>query len=351
MSRQILTSSDDFIGFCRKHVPDFSKSSEEKLHLSDISGNINRVRRVSFENPAGKAQSVIVKTVPEGGALERYPSIVFPEQRLAYEIAYYRAHTKPLSAWVPQLMGTDESEHTLLVEDLAPAVTLEDKVLMTRAFPSALITQLGQSLGTSHRLMLGEMPDILDKPNPCMQANLPFILKLPIEDPHAMRQHWSNDPLKPARMAQQKVILEYQPQLLKISQQLNERLYADAPLTLVHGDLHGGSIFVRDNGMPSVIDAELCDIASGWFDLGILCAHGHLLSKAIGVSFPEPMLLQAYAEAFPPGHNEHFLRRTRQLAGFEIIRRLLGAANVAYIQDEEALEQLVHKACDMVLSE
>lgn len=351
MSRQILSSPRDFIRFCNDHAPSFAGSPAERLHLTDVSGNINRVRRICYEGPDGNALSVILKTVPEGGALERYPSIAFPEQRLAYEIAYYRAHAKVFSAWVPALLGTDKSEHTFLAEDLAPAVSLEERVLRDKAFSTALIAQIGQSLGTSHRLMLGEAPTILDTPNPCMQANLPFILKLPIENPNSMRQHWRNDPLGAERIALQKVIMPYQSRLLKISQQLIERLYADAPLTLVHGDLHAGSLFTRDNGTVSVIDAELCDIASSWFDLGILLAHGHLLSENIGTSFSESVLVQTYTDAFPPGNNEHFLRRTRQLAGFEIIRRLMGAANVVYVQEKDVLKQLVHKACDLILSQ
>ena len=97
------------------------------------------------------------------------------------------------------------------------------------------------------------------------------------------------------------------------------KLYLEHGESLVHGDYFPGS-WLRTAAGIRVIDPEFCFFGPPEFDLGVLIAHLYLARQ------PEALVqhsLDRYRSQGPLN-----LRLTHQFAGVEIMRRLLGVAQV-----------------------
>ena len=330
-------------------VPSF-----DDAEVDDISGNINHVRRV---RDATSIRSIVVKALPEGGRLQRYPEISFPEDRLVYERHYYDAATRAaalepaLANWVPGLLHVNRADTVLVLEDLAPAPTLEDKVLAGHRVSSEDLAGLGRVVGLFHRRAAElDLPDAL-RENPSTFANLPYVLTLPFADPAMLQGMWRQRGDATARIAVQEPFLaERGAALLEHAEWMLERFRSDAPVTLVHGDLHATSLFARDDGTFTAIDCELCMWGAAWFDPGTLLAHLVMLSRVVGRSLDCGAFLEAYLEAAAFAERAELRHGTIELAGFEIIRRIIGAANMHYIEKRNDREDLLALAAGWIIN-
>ena len=89
-----------------------------RVQIETLSGNINRVKRLTLLDAGGeRLTSLIVKAMPKGGRLERYPELTFPESRLSFEAAYYQASSRfeqdSQQAWTPTCHGFFEGRTSL----------------------------------------------------------------------------------------------------------------------------------------------------------------------------------------------------------------------------------------------
>ena len=116
---------------------------------------------------------------------------------------------------------------------------------------------------------------------------------------------------------------------------LGSRYLADGE-TLLHGDFYPGS-WVRTVQGPFVIDPEFAFLGPAAFDLGVAVAH-LLMAGADDVSG----LLDAY-----PGPVDEPL--VAGFAGVEIMRRLLGVAQLPMTRDLEEKARLLRRSARLVL--
>jgi 5-methylthioribose kinase len=124
---------------------------------------------------------------------------------------------------------------------------------------------------------------------------------------------------------------------------------------LIHGDLHTGSVMVRD-GVPRAIDAEFGRYGPIAWDIGELCAHFRIAAAALAAagdtdaadaarglggvcwdSFAAELDTLWRGSGFSAGFRERWLEQTRTLAGrfsgVEVLRRIVGIG---------AAEELMH---------
>ena len=116
--------------------------------------------------------------------------------------------------------------------------------------------------------------------------------------------------------------------------------YLDDGQRLVHGDYFPGS-WVRTRDGVAVIDPEFCFLGRGEHDLGVMIAH---MILAGDTTADAEVLERAAAE----GPVDRAL--TRQFAGVEIMRRLIGVAQLPLTAALETKRGLLDRARQLVLA-
>lgn len=333
--------------------------------IEDISGNINYVSRVEFKNLHSlESHSIIIKSVPPEGRLARYPKIIFPKNRLAFEYFYYQYSEKiseespELSNWTPRLLHWEEKLAILLIKDLAPSKTLESFLLEGLILPKPVFFQyLGKKLGKFHQSSALLSSESVRHKNPSAQANHPYIFTMPFDSPEKIKSIWQTNNESTFRFDLQEMFLSvYGNELLPIARTMEAALYDDENKVLSHGDLHGDSIFVVDDTTVTVIDAELCDVGAAWFDVGTMSAHFLLLSAATGLKIPVEFFLEGYFSTFfservvQKSKQLNFVQQVYRMTGFEVIRRIIGAANASYFQEPLKCKNLLERAAIWILN-
>lgn len=281
-------------------------------------GNMNRLLRVRLP-----ARSFILKQAVPWVA--RYPQIPAPVDRLAAEAAFYRTIEEhpALRLHTPALLGEDPAEHLLCLEDLG---SQGDLTSIYDAGPAAdhepLLTVLAQWLSQLHALPVsaGQIPA-----NDDMRAlNHTHIFEVPFDTDNGVAL---SDTL---RDHQQRLAAD---DALRARAQELGRLYTgaaahDAPAALLHGDFYPGSWLPHGERTVAVIDPEFGFAGPAEFDVGVFMAHlimaGYATEAVAGV-------LRSYAA--PAGFSQPL---ADGFAGMEVIRRLLGVAQLPLTADDDA---------------
>lgn len=344
-----LESDEDFAEYVRNYV---GVKDSVAVELENLSGNINRVRRVHFHSAEGTSQSFVVKHVPRGGQLERYPTIIFPDNRLSFEaqwLYFSRARVQTERVRTPKIIHFGNGERTIIMEDLKPRMTL-GQYCQTGAELKTVLQDLGGFLIEIHKASIGAatVPN-----NPTAALNRPFVFSKPFAQPEEMCGLWrarqkdmfkEDNKLNGAGISlseqiqlQQAYLKKYAEQVLPILERLEDSFKRCPDAVLTHGDLHTDSILMLENDGVGVIDAELCDYGSAGFDLGTLWAH--VWAGLVSANTDREKIFEALAwllSGYAPDNSIrqqsdcisllNLLESTAQHCGAEILRRLLGAA-------------------------
>ncbi len=365
-NREILTTDEEFVTYCRTLAAEEGLSGfaeilvgDAPVEVQDISGNINRVRRLSFgASPDTRSPSLVIKHVPSGGALERYPQIIFPEDRLRYEAHFYeqvdRAASTDLPAlkgFVPAVLHDDPDREILVLQDLAPDRPMEAAALEGIELSPHFFETLGRSIGSLHDWSRRQVLPARLVSNPSAEANRPYVLTLCLQEPEAIRSVWMGKGGEPDRvLLQERFLATYGARVLARGEVMARRFKDDPSPVMTHGDLHGESLFVRPGDHPTVIDAELCDQGAGWFDAGMCLAHLLMLSRALERSMHGAAFLRAYLKFARPKEPSRLASDALIMAGLEMVRRIIGAANAPFVEGAELRWQLLEEAARMVLA-
>ncbi|MBI4533715.1 MAG: aminoglycoside phosphotransferase family protein [Candidatus Melainabacteria bacterium] len=373
-----LQTESEFIGFVTRLSNElgFEGRTVEKAQVEDLSGNINRVRRVKLWFAGGQRQSFVVKHVPEGGRLERYPSIIFPENRLSFEVAWFHLSKQiehEHAVCTPAVLYFSQDQRTVIMEDLAPLCSLGDWLRHNLGSkPEDLLKTLGAFLGQIHQATV----DSVAFSNPGAALNRPYVFTLALKEPAQMRAIWEEQVARRASMAeeernceiklmrriglQERYLRKSRDSVLPVLIELERTFKQGQWSVLTHGDLHTDSVLVLSDSRLGVVDAELCDHGSPAFDVGMLCAHMWACAVASGLSQDG---LVARLVAFFDGYIEEFwssvqagpdeklvvLQSTALHCGAEILRRLLGAAGFSFSLTDAQFEELLETATKLLL--
>ena len=124
----------------------------------------------------------------------------------------------------------------------------------------------------------------------------------------------------------------------KAAKDLGEIYLSDQMLSLIHGDFHPGSWMRTKERGPLIIDPEFSFRGRGEFDLGILEAHMFIKNQDLSE------IGEALQNYNKPSYFDDSL--VSAFRSFEIIRRLLGVAQLPLTRDEDFKIDLLDFALD-----
>ncbi len=316
-------------------VPDAQLVTQE---IGD--GNLNFVYRV-FDAAVPNC-SVILKHAPP------YVKILGPgyplnPQRLTYEFRMLEVYHHFAKGAVPMPLYFDEENAVLVIEDLRDYSLLRDELIRGNVNP-ALSEQLGRFLARVHSETHADGAHANTDfklhyenffSNTAMKAlTANYVFTLPFTE------HETNfyaEGLEPfvSQLKTDKTFLAHASKL--------KTIFCNEQQGVIHGDLHTGSVMLKDNS-AKFIDGEFACYGPVGFDIGLYWAN-HYLSYFSHISNPRvqshlkkaiEQAWEGYAAEFSVQKTGILLQIFHDAAGFtgmEILRRIIGAAHVKDIEN------------------
>jgi 5-methylthioribose kinase len=298
-------------------------------------GNMNCVVRVRMPN-----RSLVLKQALPW--VEKYPSIAAPVERAASEARFYYlvAQSSFLAAMMPRLLDFDEDSAMLIMEDLSPAETLLDCYQGARSLSRLQLKELAHYLSALHRLTIPESERAAFRNAAMRKLNHEHIFDIPLRTDGALAE----------------MLERITPGLDRVGNGLRrDRSYCEAVErlgrtylehegpSLIHGDLFPGSLLEIGHGNLRVIDPEFSFCGDPEFDIGVLYAH-LLLSRHDDET--ASFWLQVALE--DTSHSKALVLR---YAGVEIMRRIIGVAQLPLAASLETKELLLERSRQLVLGD
>jgi 5-methylthioribose kinase len=292
-------------------------------------GNMNCTLRV-----ATPGRTFIVK---QGRPfVEKYPHIAAPADRTQVEASFYRAAARcpAVSARMPALVDADDEARIVVLEDLGEARDFTDLYAGAVLSPAECAT-LAEYLLNLHRCDVPQADRRVFANREMRALNHEHIFTLPLREENGL----ALDAITPGLQAVADVVKRGGAYVDRVHA-LGERYLADAD-ALVHGDYFPGSwLRVADANGVAIIDPEFCFLGSGEFDFGVMLGHLVLASQSTDI-------VAQVESAVPGGYDLHLVR---QFAGAEIMRRLLGVAQLPLAASLDAKRRLLDESRRLVLA-
>jgi len=251
--------------------------------------------------------------------VERYPNIPAPVERAQVEARFYElVRAGPVERRMPALLDFDPETNILIFEDLGAG---EDCSHLYD--PAHTSTELFEDLA---RLLAAIHMTPIDAPltNRAMrELNAAHIFRIPFADKPAL----DLDAITPG-LARRAAPIRRDQRVREAAQRL-ERVYLADAQTLLHGDYYPGS-WIRAARGVALIDPEFGFTGDPAFDVGVFAAHAVLTSP-----HPQPALARRVIEMCTDAGVRCDADLARGFAGVEILRRLLGVAQLPLPNDLE----------------
>ncbi len=286
-------------------------------------GNMNVVLRIITDQ-----RSFILKQ--SRPYVQKYKQIEAPLDRIAVEYKFYDAiQNNALHAHIPKILGYDATNHLLLLEDLG---NCEDMIALYRkgVVNKKILQKLIFILGMIHRT---KAPKDFPKNFEMRKLNHQHIFKLPFKKDNGFSLNDIQPGLQELSMTYKKDAA-----LKAIVKKIGKR-YLSKGTTLIHGDYYPGSWMTEADDLY-VIDPEFGFVGFAEFDLGVMAAH------MIMTTGKKKFLKQIHSQ-YDGKADEKLMT---QVAGIEIMRRLIGLAQLPLDRTIEEKAKLLKKARKMILS-
>ena len=294
-------------------------------------GNMNYTLRLIFN----ERESLICKQARP--YVEKYPSIPAPQERILVEGNFYAtlSENDAIAAYMPAIIHLDSENYILLLEDIGQANDL------------SYLYQKGETLSTDDAASLGAYLHILHSQfkethtsdlsaNRTLRAlNHEHIFVYPL----LLENGFNLDDIQ-AGLQELALVYKNDEALKAKAETLGAEYLADGT-TLLHGDYYPGSFLASEKGLQ-VIDPEFSFYGFLEFDLAVLVAHLKLAQQSKTVL---NSVLKAYNK--PASFNEN---RFNAFVGIEIMRRLIGLAQLPLALNLNEKEALLHEAYELIMA-
>lgn len=288
-------------------------------------GNMNLVERVTLDD----GSTLILKRAH--GWVEKYPHIPAPIERAGVEAAFYRAVAdKAAGKAMPKHLNFDENAAANLFEDLG-----KGRDGMTAYSGQMIDVDILDAIADWMRA-LHNLPNISDSLliNPAMRAlNAIHIFDFPLDPDNG----FDLDAVTPGLQAAADK-LKQDSDFVEAVKVVGARYLGTEPGVLLHGDLYPGSWLTTKAGI-FVIDPEFCWIGPREWDVGVLIAHLQLSGQP---KISMERLIKRYGAIL-----DHTL--LHQIVGIEIMRRLIGVAQLPLTIGLDEKTKLLADARELVL--
>ena len=306
---------------------------KENEHIAKITkagdGNMNFVARIHTN-----LRTLIFKQSRPW--VEKYPQFEAPVERIESEITFYEAVQPhpPIQQGMPALLAFDKAGKSALFEDLGE---VEDYANMYNddLAPAEEIVQVIRWISALHNTPFPYdlQPQLA---NQAMRAlNHAHLFDIPLQTENGM----ALDDITPGLQAEAHH-LQRDSDYRQVIASLGER-YLGIGFTLLHGDFYPGS-WVRTTDGPRVIDPEFAFFGPPEYDIGVCRAH--LLMAGYDTKTLEEIMTSYRA---PAGFEQHL---ADQFAGMEIMRRLIGVAQLPISRSLSEKQDLLALSKKLVLN-
>lgn len=356
-----LMSENDVVSYVNEKIEFFGK--DDKLTVKEIGdGNLNYVFKVS--NEAGK--SIIIKQA--GGEARISSDIKLSTDRNRIEAEILKLQDSLSNGLVPKLYLFDEVMSACIMEDLSDHKIMRKALLEHEIFPefaehisTFMVDTMFKTTDVclEHKTKKGYVKNFIN-PELC-EISEDLVFTEPFND-IAKR----NNVFPPIAEFVKKEL--YEDEKLHLEAAKCKFDFMNNAQALIHGDLHTGSIFIKQNS-TKVFDPEFAFYGPIGYDIGNVIANlifawnngkaelqeGEneftnwlesaiadtidLFSSKYNKVFDENVLdTMAKTKGFKEWYLETIIRDTAAITGHELIRRIVGLANVAditSIKDEE----------------
>lgn len=288
-------------------------------------GNMNLVLRVKTN-----LRSVILKQSKP--YVRKYPQIAAPINRIEIEKTYYSliGSDPVLKSFSPKVLAYYPESHLLITEDLGTGSDFSFLYQGKSTLDTETLSGLAEYLNAVQGLEIEGFPD-----NSAMKfLNHEHIFNFPFAEENGFD-------LNSIQPGLQEISLVYKRdrELKEALIKLGERYLSDGN-TLLQGDFYPGSWLKVEDGLK-IIDPEFAFMGDKEFDLGVLFAHFDLSQQ------PERLkveFLKKYKHSFSSA-------LLNQYQGVEILRRLIGIAQLPVSLTLTEKKTLLEKARQLVLAQ
>jgi len=314
------TSKDNLTTYLKNKIG-FLKLSEiiNEIEIAG-EGNMNVVLRIK----TNKRTFILKQSRP---FVQKYPDLPAPIDRINVEKKFYDLMDQ--NSFFPKILGYLPSDYILLLEDLGKGEDLTS-LYNTRTITSDLIKEFTLGLYYIHKKKApADYPENIE----LRKLNHDHIFELPFKENNSFNldhiqkglENLSN-PFKKNNSLKEKVLYA-------------GKIYLEKGNTLLHGDYYPGSwMRVGDNNY--VIDPEFSFVGPKAFDLGVMSAH--IIIASGKTSFLEEIYNMYPAKAE--------FKKISLYCGIEIIRRLIGLAQLPIKRSLMEKKELLNFAEELILS-
>ena len=292
-------------------------------------GNMNCTLRVLLSSNSSTRSIIVKQSRPW---VQKYPTIEAPVNRSLYEARFYSrvSDSEVVSSQMPRLIGSESNRFLLCLEDLPDASDLTDCYSGQSAQSELPIEEAADWLNRLHSIPLESEDPSRFENRELRELNHAHIFEIPFQPDAPIQLDKITEGLEDCRRS-----LVDSTKIVELASQLGKRYLSsprqlDQNQCLSHGDFYPGSLLRsrRDGSEPytlKVIDPEFCFVGPREFDLGVLLAHTILCGQT-----PESGTKRICSSYTCP-HLD--FRLWYQFAGIEILRRLLGVAQLPVSHD------------------
>ena len=288
-------------------------------------GNMNLVERITLDNQA----TVILKRAR--GWVEKYPHIPAPIERAEVEAAFYAAVADSAAGWaMPRHLAFSKEYAANLIADLGEGTD------GMNAYAGQIIGYDALDAIADWMLALHGLEGPFDEmlTNTAMRSlNALHIFDYPLDQNNGL----DLDAITPGLQ----VLADELKQDASFAAAVNavgRRYLGSKAGVLLHGDLYPGSWLTTETGI-FVIDPEFCWIGPREWDVGVLAAHLRLSGQPENST---ERLIKRYGIALDR-------QLLNQIIGIEILRRLIGVAQLPLAIGLDAKAILLAEARELVL--
>lgn len=261
--------------------------------------------------------------------VEKFKQVEAPIDRIAVEHQFYRAlKTGAITAHMPRILGYDAQNYLLMLEDLGQCEDMTS-VYKLREIHAEQVETLVSILAMIHRT---KAPKNFPDNHRMRQLNHQHIFVLPFLENNGFL-------LDDVQIGLQQLSLRYKsdPVLKTVVASVGERYLSQGEI-LLHGDYYPGSWMTAGDRIY-VIDPEFGFVGFKEFDLGVMAAH-------LIMATADKAHLETLVRWYGGNIDETLLA---QVAGIEIMRRLLGLAQLPLERTLEEKDYLLRTAYKLIL--
>lgn len=310
---------------------DYLTTGEKISKLSSPGdGNMNFTLRVHTSE-----RTFIIKQSRD--YVEKYPQVAAPVDRAMQEAGFYAAiaSDQELAGQTPSIYHADNVSNVLIMQDLGSGTDYSHHYQSHAAINRTDLDHLVAFIARLHTTQVANAAEASITNREMRQLNYEHMYVYPMLHDNGL----DLDQVCPGLQATATALRNH-PSLAKQMLALGDLYLADGE-SLLHGDYFLGS-WLKVDGQTFVIDPEFCHHGKKEFEIGVMLAHLMLAHQ------PEESVhycLSTYSNTVEIDDT-----MAMAFAGAEIIRRLIGLAQLPLTADLQQRQTLLDQAISLVLA-